>query len=78
MAIAIISCLVVHSRHFFYHVVNYPFGWLPIWSTEKYIRDKTFMNSETKKDFMKEKTKTPNDYVDDLKGFITQFNLEME
>ena len=36
------------------------------------------MNSETKKDFMKEKTKTPNDYVDDLEGFITQFNLEME
>ena len=59
-------------------IVNYPFDWLPIWSTEKYIRDKTFMNSETKKDFMKEKTKTPNDYVDDLEGFITQFNLEME
>jgi hypothetical protein len=58
-------------------VENYPFNWLPIWTTTHYTRDKTFMNSAKRIDFMKEKGNTPNDFVGNMKEFVAQFNREM-
>ena len=58
-------------------VVNYPFNCLPIWYSEHYTRDNTFMNSDTKLDFMKDKGKTPNDFVGCVEDFAAQFNREM-
>ena len=62
-----------------YSLQNPPFcGWFPFIGSPKYVRDKSFMNTPSKLDFMKEKGFQPNDFVGCIDAFVGRFNRELE
>lgn len=62
-----------------YSLKTPPFGgWIPFTDPPKYTRDKYFMNTPSKLDFMKEKGRQPNNYVNCVDAFAAEFNRELE
>ena len=62
-----------------YSLKSSPFcGWIPFIGGPKYIRDKYFMNTPSKMEFMKEKDQCPNKLTGCIDAFAAEFNRQME